>query len=353
MIPDHLYACSRQDELWRIRGSGRELQETRTEEGHCLTTVRSGAITIEATDDFTRTYSERFTAPGRIAEELRALRPRTETMLQRLLAARANIPDAWLRIMTTVRAVQSEQQRAFSATITATLRIQRQGQSPLSITTDPEHVPEHLALLGSCARSDEEVEVDYRLYPVLWKHGSGAVLLHEAIGHPAEQSRFMHWPEWLEVRDDPAAEALGRTTLDDTAQPVSTRLLSAGEAPAALRRESFREVPLRRMTSLVVTSSRPAALAPERIEVLLLGGGSYDITTDRVSLEVSAARLLSGSGSRSLAPFRFVETRESIRRVLRGSHGTAATYPGVICGDEGQRLPVGAIAPDLLTDALS
>jgi hypothetical protein len=351
MIPEHLYACFRRDLVWRIRGSRAELRESRTEQGHCLTLSRNGLLEIDASDDFNRTFSDRFTPPRQLAETLQTRQPAAEAVLQRLVRELGSGSGSSVRIVTTVCAVENERQRGLSVSTIATVRIHEPGQPALSITTDPANLSEHLALLLSCARRDAVEQVDYRRYPMLWKNGSGAVLLHEAIGHPAESASFLEWPEWLEVRDDPSI-ALVSMPLDDTAQATSIRVLSAGETPSAFRRESFRQPPVRRMTNLTVASRRNVEqLPPQRIEVLLLGGGSYEATTDLVRINISAARIVSRSSARRVAPFQLAETRQSIRRVLHGSLGKPGTYPGVICGDEGQRLPVGAVAPDLLTEA--
>jgi hypothetical protein len=351
MVPEHLYACIRRDLVWRIRGSHAELRESRTEQGHCLTLSRNGLLEIEASDDFSRTFSDRFTAPRQLAETLQAQQPAAEPVLKRLVRELGGGSGAAVRVLTTVCAVENERQRGLSVSTIATVRILEARQPALSITTDPAHMSEHLALLLSCVRRDAAVQVDYRRYPILWKNGSGAVLLHEAIGHPAETASFLEWPEWLEVRDDPSL-ALVSMRLDDTAQATSMRVLSGGETPSAFRRESFRQPPVRRMTNLAVASRRNVEQLPsQRIEVLLLGGGSYEAATELVRINISAARIVSGSSSRRVAPFQLAETRQSIRRVLNGSVGKPVTYPGVICGDEGQRLPVGAVAPDLLTEA--
>jgi hypothetical protein len=178
---------------------------------------------------------------------------------------------------------------------------------------------------------------------VLWRGGSGAVLIHEALGHPAERGVFANWPAWLEVSDEPSWR------LDDTAQKVATRILTRGEEPASLRREDFRATPLRRMSKLVVSAKSPAQQLPDpRIEIWMVGGGSWDRLTDSVDLFITLGYLVEGDRKRVLRPFRLSVDRLEIPRRILGAFSEPSIYPGVICGDDGQRLMVGSVAPDLL-----
>lgn len=186
--------------------------------------------------------------------------------------------------------------------------------------------------------------------PVAFAGGSGAVLMHEAVGHPSERSaRYVAWPAWLEVADDPFAPPGGHSALDDCGRPVARRVLTRGESPSALRRWSFRDTPIVRMTTLRVGGSgAPAPLPPRRVEVQVVEHGSWDPLTDEVALRVSLAELVDGRDRALLPPFTFRATRRELITRLAGWFGEATAYPGVICSDEGQALPVGSISTGLL-----
>lgn len=153
--------------------------------------------------------------------------------------------------------------------------------------------------------------------PIVWRNGSAAVLLHEAIGHASERGRpSIGWPSWLSV-----------------------------DAPLVLRRETFRDVPLPRMRHLVATQNgAPFVLPEERIEVHLLAGGAYDPVTDMVTIDV----VISSAGR-----FTICRTRAEIAASLAGASGDPIRYPGVICSREGQKLYVASHAPLLITGPLA
>lgn len=175
--------------------------------------------------------------------------------------------------------------------------------------------------------------------PLLWCHGSAAVLLHEAAGHAAEHGApRLPWPHWL--------------VAEDRSQAGPADLL-AGEPPRALRRESFSDVPLRRMTSVVVRQSgAPYELPAERLEVMLVAGGAYDPVTDEVTIHVAAAEHRSGDESTLVTPFVLRAPRPQVAASFRGGSGVPERYPGVICSREGQELYVSSAAPLILTDPL-
>lgn len=223
----------------------------------------------------------------------------------------------------------------------------------LSILTTPRSLDADLsALLALAARVPVE-RVDPDTLPLAWQNGSGAVLLHEAIGHPSERGRFRSTvPPWLHVDDVPAGE-LVQLQVDDTGAPVTTETLSAGRKPTALRRWSHRDVPARRMTNLVARGSGPCltSLPDVRIDVLLVAEGYWDPPTDAVRVHVVAADLVDGSHRRPVEPFVFATRREELFRLLSGWFGEVTRHPGVLCADEGVSLPVGSSAVGLLTEA--
>jgi hypothetical protein len=194
----------------------------------------------------------------------------------------------------------------------------------LAVVSDPANASRDLALLREIAATrDGAIAVD--ALPLVWMHGSAAVLLHEAFGHALEHDAPpVAWPSWLAV-----------------------------DAPLAMRRATFKDVPLRRMTTLVARQNdAPYEMPPRRIEVLLAAGGSYDPLTDLVTVSVAAADFVDGEVRRAAAPFTIARSRADVAAALRGAHGAPLRYPGVVCSREGQELVVGSHAPLLVTEWL-
>lgn len=239
-----------------------------------------------------------------------------------------------------VRLVASARRVGDVTIASATMTIGRGG---LFVVTDAQHAVEDAALLAQPAVTSP-AEVDYRAYPIVWHHGSAAVLLHEAVGHAAEHGHApLAWPSWLSVHDEPsfAVDDLGRLAR-------SANLLV--EPPMCFRRESFRDVPLRRMTQLIARQDgAPFELPDPRINIHLLAGGAYEALDETVTLFVAAADLVEDNESRPLPPFTIVESRAAMARSLIGATGDAQRYPGVVCSSEGQELVVASHAPTTLT----
>lgn len=240
---------------------------------------------------------------------------------------------------------------AASDTISMTIR----GPRECSASTRLSGAEQALAAILPLAADPPLLAVDARDYPIVWRNGSAAVLLHEAIGHPGElASEAIHWPAWLEVSDDPSAGGIGTMPVDDVGSQTSRRIISGGEPPSAQRRSGYRDVPLRRLTNVVARHDDDAFDEPvPRLEVFLIGRGHYDALRDSVELRIDVADVVTGEGRVAIAPFVMVERRDSIAMRLAGARGEAVDYPGVICSREGQRLAVGSVAPELLTDAFA
>jgi len=223
-------------------------------------------------------------------------------------AARAlvsTLPDAQVRMR--VRATREDDAESVETTIT----LRMNGVSIVTTLADAHRDSE---LLRGLAGSKPVTKLDP--LPIVWQNGSAAVLLHEAIGHAREHGAGeIAWPAWLTV-----------------------------EAPLALRRETFRDVPLPRMTHLIARQSgAPFAPPNARIEVQLVAGGGYDPVTDVVTIDVAVS---------SAGAFTIQRTRSEIAALLIGAMGEPVRYPGVICSREGQQLYVASHAPVMITDAL-
>ena len=220
---------------------------------------------------------------------------KAEAELERL---RQSVPEHAL-----VRLVAEASTERVSATMTVRI-------GATSVVTDPEHVLEDVALLRS-ARVAPAARALTRSTPILWRNGSGAVLLHELIGHPLEHDHaIVELPSWLRA-----------------------------EIPLRMRRATFRDVPLLRMEHVRVRQTdAPFDLRGERIEVSLVDSGAYEPLTGNVTIRVAAS---------TVGAFEIVEPRSSF--VFLGASGQARRYPGVICSREGQELVVGSYAPDILT----
>ena len=209
-----------------------------------------------------------------------------------------------------VRLVATASTDGTSSTMTIGLR-------GLSIVTSPEHASGDYALLREIADVEPSGEtIDYHGIPIVWRNGSAAVLLHEAIGHPLEHGHAtIEWPSWLQV-----------------------------EVPLCMRRETFRDVPLLRMTTLTAGGGQ-AILPVHSIEILLVACGEYEPLTQTVTLRIAAANY----EGRRLPPFEICESREAVARAIVAAEGETLRYPGVVCSREGQELVVGSFAPVMTT----
>jgi hypothetical protein len=297
------FAMASRDELWS-RGA---LLETRVSHGQA---VQSGKE-IVATDRL----------------EDRSLRDACDQAGARLANDVAELTDARVRVVTTATPGQARAP-VLHTTITVTI-------ADVSIVTTPKHLrSDYDALLHLLAPAT--THPPSRPLPIVWRGGSGAVLLHEAAGHAAEHHHEpLGWPQWLRVRDE---------------SPEGAADLLAGEEPRAMRRQSFRDVPMPRMTSVVVEQIHaPAEMPSHRIEVHLVSSGAYEPLTETVTIRASIADLVEDGRRRRLPSFTFRAARQQIARALAGASGNARRYPGVICSREGQELLVGSYAPMLVT----
>lgn len=328
MFPDHTYANHTTDEVWTF-GVTAELRESRVEQGYAKARWRDKSMHIEASDRL----------PSEMALRLRQARGDDHQHLRQVIETSLRGQQATARIISKTRLVENDDLNDIEKSTTATIHF----PDGISITVTPDDAANQLDRLHKLRSSRPVAPSPPRPVALVWRGGSGAVLLHEAIGHPAERETFGRWPSWLEVIDSSSSG------IDDTGMRAEVRHLTAGQPPAAFRRQDFRSIPLRRLSNLIVRSSALATALPDpRIEVWVVGSGGYDPVAETIRLHVSLARLVAGDRSTPAAPFMFEARREEISARLEGAAGTMARYPGVICFDDGQYLPVGSFAPDLI-----
>jgi hypothetical protein len=223
--------------------------------------------------------------------------------------------DARVRLV--AEAVRDDEEEWLSATITVAI-------GGVSIVTDEAHVLDDTAALRALLSLPDANDAP-PVSSLIWRNGSAAVLLHEAVGHAGEHdsskllalSSKENLPSWLHV-----------------------------DVPLRLRRTSFRDVPLPRMTTLVARQvNAPFEMPDDAIEVHLVAGGAYDPLTEMVTLDVAVATY---RGAR-VTPFTIAKSRREVLASLDGAAGEPLRYPGVICSREGQELVVGSYAPVMVT----
>ena len=296
----------RRDELW-VRGT---LDESRMSQGQAIARGRE-IIARDRIDD--RDLADK-------------LRNDCDAEMDRLRRATASLKDARVRGIVTATNAELE------STITVTM-------DGISVVTSLDDIAADYAALKRLRRPPT-APPPTRPLPIVWRNGSAAVLLHEAIGHAAEHAHAtLEWPRWLRARD--------------VARDGRIANLIEGHAPSALRRESFRDVPLRRMTHLRFEQiGAPFELPANRIEVFLISSGTYEPLSQTISIDVAVADWVSAKKTQRIPPFALRASRKEVARALIGATGDPIRYPGVICSREGQELYVGSRAPVMLTAVL-
>jgi hypothetical protein len=338
-IPPHELAIERIEERWLVEEGRPRLLELRAEGGRARLAPGESLIRTESTPFFPRSDSFGGAGDRIFSALLDALPPAARFHVRRIAISRTAIPEegAVLRDATSYCTMKG-------AGGTLVLRLAPDA---------PDLLFESLDLLESGGAG---LRAEPRDLPLAWLRGTGAILFHEALGHPAEAGATrLEWPDWLRVMDDPSHQGLGRMEFDDVGRSVAPVDLTRGGRLTTARRESYRDEPLVRMTNVVVSTvdSRPAPLLPDpRLEALLLGGGRWDPVSDEISIRVIRARRVVSNVASAVAPFTWRARRETIPSLLLRGGGPILAYPGVACGDEGQRVPVGSFAPTILTEAL-
>jgi hypothetical protein len=324
-LKSHLFAIASRDEIW-IRGV---LVQQRVEQGEA--SFQGGEILA----------SDRLDA---------AIRDKCDALVESHLHFARELDDFRVRIVGSVRRVEADAVRSDAEDLSISI-----SKGRLSVVTTPDRMKECVELLrgiekkrvlnGAPASAGLSPGKAGAPFPFLWRNGSAAILLHEAAGHAAEHGAPpLRWPPWITVRDVP------RLQWDDAAESPKPADLIGGECPTSFRRQSFRDVPLRRMVEVVVEHrGAPFDEPQERVDIHLVEGGSYDPLTETVNLRVAAADLIRDGHAQRLPPFDIVRSRASIAAALAGANGDPIPYPGVVCSREGQELVVGSRAPVMLT----
>jgi hypothetical protein len=303
---EHLFSIAERDELW----FGGVLIESRASHGQ----ARCRGTEIDAQD----------VADPQLIE-------RAEALMAAMRALPREMSDARVRLVASARRVNGYEREEATMSVTV---------GGISIVTTPELFSRPAPRPGGKRMPSEGL-------PILWRNGSASVLLHEAAGHAAEHGHFSsQWPKWLSINDEPDFE------IDDTG--ISTRAVDLmTNAPECLRRASFRDVPIPRMTCLIARQhDAPWSLPDHRIDVHFVAGGAYEPLTEMVTLSISAADLVHGEDVMPLAPFQLCVARERVARAIVGASGEPLRYPGVVCSREGQEVVVGSFAPLMITTEL-
>ncbi len=227
--------------------------------------------------------------------------------------------------------------------------------------------------------------------PVILGPGVGGLLIHEACGHALEGDRALRGRSVfanllgetvgaanLTIVDDPTLDGLaGSRRVDDEGWPAApTVLIDAGRVTGLLldratarragttptgsaRRESYRDLPLPRMTNTFVRSGN---VAPEEIlagvtrglYVAELGAGRVDTTSGEFSFRVRRGYLV--AGGRRVSPAGPCVIAGNGVRALGGivAIGNDLTFdPGTgECGKDGQRARAAVGQPTLRVEGL-
>jgi len=228
--------------------------------------------------------------------------------------------------------------------------------------------------------------------PVILGPGVGGLLIHEACGHALEGDRALSGrsafanllgekvgPENLTIVDDPTLDGLaGSRRVDDEGWPAApivlvdagrvagllldrATALRAGTAPTgSARRESYRDLPLPRMTNTFVragthTPEEIVAAVPRGLYVAEIGAGRVDTASADFTFRVRRGFIV--AGGRKVAPVgpcviagNGVTVLAGIRMIgvdLRFDPGTGE------CGKEGQRARAAVGQPTLLVEGLA
>lgn len=316
-------------------------------------------------------------------------------------SARAQIRSQTVAVATSEGDL-AEEVRDWSA-FSAALAVHRRGDQPLEIAQaggarDPDRLRAlHPAADVARRLADAWRETSIAAAPpsgetsVILAPGAGGILFHEACGHALEGDRALRdrsalaalvgemvGPPELTLVDDPTLDGLpGSRRFDDEGWPASrttliergrvagllldrATALRAGTAPTgSARRESYRDLPLPRMTNTFVTEATrdPAEIVAsvgKGIYVEELGAGRVDTATADFTFRVRRASLV--AGGRRVAPLRACIVSGNGLRALAGIRmiGSDLKFDAGAgqCGKEGQTARTSVGQPTILIDGL-
>jgi TldD protein len=227
--------------------------------------------------------------------------------------------------------------------------------------------------------------------PVVLAAGDSGLLLHEAIGHGLEadfaRKRTSKYTDQVGQRvasdactivDDPTPpRARGSLNVDDEGHAAARSMLiergilrgylhdrvSArhfGVGAGNGRRQSFRHVPLPRMTNTCLLAGGYApeeivASVPRGLLARRFSGGQVNISTGDFVFTVTEGYLI--EGGRTTAPVRGVTLigngPEALRRVSMVGDDYCLSDGVWLCGKDGQWLPVGVGIPTIKIDSIT
>jgi len=256
------------------------------------------------------------------------------------------------------------------------------------------HPPDEVAALLEQAVQDlkEEIPAPSGEVSVVLGPGAGGILIHEACGHALEGDRALRGrsalvellgekvgPGDLTVIDDPTLAGLaGSRAIDDEGWPSArnvlidsgrlvgllldrtTALLAATTPTGSARRESYRHLPMPRMSNTFVLEGRYppeeiVASVPRGVYIAELGAGEVDTVSADFSFQVARGYLI--ASGRRVAPLRPFVVRGNGLRVLRGIKmiGRDLRFDSGAgeCGKEGQRSRASVGQPTLKVAGLT
>jgi TldD protein len=221
--------------------------------------------------------------------------------------------------------------------------------------------------------------------PVVLKRGAGGVLFHEACGHGLEADHILKdasvfkgqmgtqvaSPLVTLVDDGGYAREWGTLAIDDEGHPAQRNLLiedgiltdfmwdvvrarKEGRAPSGNgRRESYRHLPMPRMTNTFVLEgeSDPDDIIRSvdfGIYAVQLGGGQVDPATGDFVFGITEAYLIEkGEVTRPIRAAQLIGNGPEVLRMVDAVGNDFETWTGM-CGKQGQSVPVSSGQPTVL-----